>query len=147
MSRVSRRTWPPKNRSLGKTNAKRSAALRHRAAIASRKCRSKLMHYPGSSEQSSKRSFISKTPALYSSVRRRSLTERGRAHGHCPLGTTGVSTGRDRDGEHGDFSSFLPWPTKWQSSAQPVRSGPGLPGTKPRGRRCHHAIKTREKTP
>jgi hypothetical protein len=31
------------------------------------------------------------------------------------------STGRDGDGEHGNFSGFLPWPTKRQSSAQPVQ--------------------------
>lgn len=33
----------------------------------------------------------------------------------------GVSIGHGRDGEHGDFSDFFTWPTKWQSSAQPVR--------------------------
>jgi hypothetical protein len=32
-----------------------------------------------------------------------------------------VSIGHDGDGEHGDFSDFFPWPTKWQSSAPPVR--------------------------
>jgi hypothetical protein len=32
-----------------------------------------------------------------------------------------VSNGRDRDGEHRGFSVFSRWPTKWQTSAQPVR--------------------------
>ena len=32
-----------------------------------------------------------------------------------------MSTGRDRDGEHRGFSGFSRWPTKWQTSAPPVR--------------------------
>ena len=32
-----------------------------------------------------------------------------------------MSSRRDEDGEHGDFSAFSPWPTKWQASSPLIR--------------------------
>lgn len=66
-------------------------------------------------------------------------------HPFPPARQPAVSTGRDRDGGHWDFSGFSQWPTKWQSSSPPVRPGArsfhaiSVAGRSPVRSACHEA--------